>query len=144
MSAGQASTAAWSKSPRTIVLAQPRACRPTTSFFNGNTFTPGVLRLTAAFDINPNRSIKIDFGARGGIDTNGFNTTYVGSIGGDATNSFFQKIGAGELRLKGANSYGGTTMVEGGTLVWDYTVNNGSKQATGDVQIRFIGKVCVN
>ena len=104
--------------------------------FSGNPFDPGVLRLASSFDINANRTVKFGASSGGAIDTNGFNSTYAGTISGSGNNAYFEKRGAGELRLKGANTYFGDTTIRGGTLAWDYTANNGSKlDATGYVTL---------
>ena len=97
----------------------------------GDAFAPGILRFGASFDIDPKRTIKLRSSA---IDTNGFNTTVEGAISGNST---FYKQGAGELRLKGIVALGGTALVTGGTLAWDYTANNTSKMdAGGTVHVR--------
>lgn len=103
--------------------------------FAGDPFAPGILRLAASFDINANRSITFAASSFGTIDTNGFNSTYAGTISG-VGNAYFEKRGAGELRLKGANTYFGDTFIRGGTLAWDYTANNAGKlNATGYVTL---------
>ena len=104
-------------------------------FISGDPFKPGTLRLGASFDIDPKRSIKLQTYSNA-IDTNGFNTTFAGDINGPTGNSVFYKQGAGELRLKGQVALGGTIVVNGGTLAWDYTANNSSKvDAAGTVAV---------
>jgi autotransporter-associated beta strand protein len=72
---------------------------------NGGTFRAG-----GAPDIR----VPVSLGPAGGtIDTNGYNGTVTGAIAGAGGLS---KLGAGDLKLSGANSYTGPTLVTGGSL----------------------------
>src|SRR5581483_11432519 len=66
----------------------------------------------SSFTINSQRGITLA-GQVGGIDTNGFNTTYGGVIAGTGG---FVKAGNGTLTLSGASTYAGATNLRGGTL----------------------------
>ena len=72
----------------------------------------GTLRFDSAFDLAATRDITLG-SAGGGINTNGFNTTIAQSIDGAGA---LTKSGTGTLTLAGANTYGGGTIVTGGTL----------------------------
>ncbi|WP_454624929.1 autotransporter outer membrane beta-barrel domain-containing protein [Bradyrhizobium cenepequi] len=76
----------------------------------GLTFDSGTLQLGAG--LTTTRSVTLN-GNGGTIDTNGFNSTFSGAIGGAGS---FIKAGAGSLTLTGAGSYGGTTLVNAGIL----------------------------
>jgi len=73
------------------------------------------IRYGAAF----NNLRAISLGTSGGaIDTNGFDVTYsstISSVG--STSGTLTKLGAGTLRLTGANTYTGQTIVSAGTLL---------------------------
>ena len=59
----------------------------------------------------------ITLGAGGGIiDTNGYQTTLSGAIGGACPTCGLTKINSGTLILAGANNYGGATAIQGGIL----------------------------
>lgn len=80
---------------------------------NGNNASG--IRYGAAF----NNLRAISLGTSGGaIDTNGFDVTYsstISSVG--VTNGTLTKLGAGVLKLTGANAYTGQTVVSAGTLL---------------------------
>ncbi|WP_329740498.1 autotransporter-associated beta strand repeat-containing protein [Dyella sp. A6] len=76
-----------------------------TLLFNG-----GTLQYQAAFDSS--RNITLDAGG-GTIDTQAFDTTLQGNIGGGGS---LTKRGTGTLTLTGANNYTGGTTIDGGTL----------------------------
>ena len=76
-------------------------------------FDGGTLRVTGAYSTTP-RSVELLAGG-GGLDiantANSF--TYSGNIGGPGG---LTKVGAGTLVLSGANTYGGATTINAGTL----------------------------
>src|SRR5262245_13492970 len=73
-----------------------------------------VLRTTSGFALNANRGINV---ASGSILVNaGATLTYGGIIEG----STFLKNGFGGLTLSGANSYGGDTIIQNGTVTLDF------------------------
>jgi outer membrane autotransporter protein len=76
----------------------------------GLTFDGGTLQLGAG--LTSTRSVTLN-GNGGTIDTNGFNSTFSGTIGGAGS---FTKAGAGSLTLGGAGSYAGATLVNAGIL----------------------------
>lgn len=80
---------------------------------------PSTLRLAAAFDTTRNATI-FDF-STAVIDTNGFNSTWAGSIGGANTPFEFDgrqfiKDGLGTLTLTGASTYNSSARVQAGEL----------------------------
>lgn len=72
-------------------------------------FNGGTLRTSAA--LTTNRATTLNGG--GTVDTNGFNVTMSGVIGGAGT---LTKTGAGALTLTGNNGYSGATTISSGTL----------------------------
>ncbi|WP_027579819.1 autotransporter domain-containing protein [Bradyrhizobium sp. Ai1a-2] len=76
----------------------------------GLSFDGGTLQLGAG--LTTARSVMLN-GNGGTIDTNGFNSTFSGTIGGASS---LTKAGAGSLTLAGPGSYGGATLVNAGTL----------------------------
>jgi autotransporter-associated beta strand protein len=72
------------------------------------------------------------------IDTNGQSVTYASSLAATNTGGL-RKEGTGALRLNAANSYGGTTTVNSGTLV----ANNTTALSTGDVVVNAAGTLSV-
>ncbi len=74
------------------------------------TFNGGTLRTTAG--ITTSRPVTLN-SLGGTINTNGFNSTFSGVIGGGGS---LTKTGGGTLTLAGANAYAGSTIVSGGTL----------------------------
>ncbi|WP_421999579.1 autotransporter domain-containing protein [Reyranella sp.] len=85
----------------------------------------GGLRWDASFDTA--RTVTLDAGG-GNLDTNGFNATMSGAIGGAGR---LRKTGAGTLTLTGANTYQGGTAVNGGTLSVSANANLGD--AAGNI-----------
>ncbi len=77
------------------------------------TFNIGGGTLRASTDLTS--SVPITLKAAGGtVDTNGFTVTLSGALSGVGG---LTKTGSGVLRLTGANSYSGGTVIAGGTLV---------------------------
>jgi fibronectin-binding autotransporter adhesin len=87
---------------------------------NGLTFAGGTLFTTAG--ITSTRGVTLN--ASGGtIDTNGFDSTFSGTIIGTST---LTKVGTGTLTLSGTNAYLGNTNINGGTISIGASSNLGS------------------
>src|SRR3984893_1651086 len=78
----------------------------------GLTFNGGTLQFGASCDLSNSRTITLNAGG-GTFDTNGFNTMVSQAMGGTGA---LVKAGSGTLTLTCANTYGGGTTVEAGTL----------------------------
>ncbi|HEV2502817.1 MAG TPA: autotransporter outer membrane beta-barrel domain-containing protein [Mesorhizobium sp.] len=87
----------------------------------------GTLRLGASFNLNAGRAITLNAGG-GTVDTQGFQTTVSQGITGAGA---LTKTGTGTLVLSGANTYGGGTTINAGTLQLGDGGTSGS--ITGDV-----------
>ncbi len=81
----------------------------TLSFTNNGTLQAGAPNIS----LDPNRSIVINSGATGTIDTNSYNMTIPSTITGQGA---LAKVGIGTLTLSGTNTYGGATLINGGVL----------------------------
>lgn len=77
------------------------------------------------------------------FDTNGNNVTFANAIG-SSSSSALVKTGLGTLTFQGDNSYSGsTTVTGGGTLVLDYTNNNGTKLSETPAALTLTGSSLV-
>ena len=99
----------WTLTSGTLNIAGDGALGSTSSQL---TIDGATLQMGAAFTLDANRTISLG-NANGTIDTNGFNATVAGGIGGTGG---LTKTGAGTLVLTGVNSYTGGTTIEQGVL----------------------------
>ena len=84
---------------------------PSSPSLNLGFFGNSTLQAGAALALNANRTVGIGGGVTATIDTNGYNMSIPGVIGGSGA---LTKLGVGTLTLSGSNSYtGGTTINEG-------------------------------
>jgi autotransporter-associated beta strand protein len=88
--------------------------------YNGTTTLHGNATLQAGADgivLNPDRSIALSGGVSGRhyIDVQDHDMTILGVITGSASETLVIR-GTGHLRLPGANTYAGPTLIEGGTV----------------------------
>ncbi|MCK9195930.1 MAG: autotransporter domain-containing protein [Syntrophales bacterium] len=93
----------------------------------GMFFDGGTLQLSA--DVTSARNVILNAGG-GTFDTNGYGSTLSGNISGSGS---FTKVGAGTVTLRGANTYGGGTTVNGGLFLVNNT--SGSGTGTGSVTV---------
>ena len=91
----------------------------TLTFTGSGTLQAGVNGIT----LSPNRAITLNSGVTGAIDTQAFNMSIAGPIGGPGS---LNKVGSGILTLTGSSNYSGQTNVSGGTL----QVGNGGSGAS--------------
>ena len=90
--------------------------------FSGNSTLQFAANLTST-PLNANRSMVINSGVTGTLDTQGFTINYGGAISGAGG---LTKIGSGILTLSGASSYSGATAVAAGTLALTSTASLGN------------------
>ena len=88
--------------------------------------------LQAGGTITSSRTITLEGGAGGTLDTNGFSMTFSSAIGQTGGASALTKQGAGTLTLQGVNTYTGGTIVDAGTLALSM---GGSLVSSGSVTV---------